>query len=85
VVAQRAVPFPLPLGEGFSEGEGFSYTMRTLLFVLGLYGAHRVLLLFSATYAERMRHLDRQLTWVSVILVVYLLANVLMRFLAYGR
>ena len=59
--------------------------MRTLLFVLGLYGAHRVLLLFSATYAERMRHLDRQLTWVSVILVVYLLANVLIRLLAYGH
>ena len=59
--------------------------MRTLLFVLGLYMAHRVLLSLSAAYAERMRHLDRQLTWVSVILVVYLLANVLMRFLAYGR
>jgi len=59
--------------------------MRTLLFVLGLYVAHRVLLLLSAAYAERMRHLDRQLTWVSVFLVGYLLANVFMRFLAYGR
>ena len=59
--------------------------MRTLLFVLGLYVAHRVLLLLSRMYAERMRRLDRQLTWVSIILVVYLLANVFMRFLAYGR
>ena len=59
--------------------------MRTLLFVLGLYVAHRVLLALSAAYAERMRHLDRQLAWMSVILVVYLLANVLIRFLAYGR
>jgi hypothetical protein len=59
--------------------------MRTLLFVLGLYVAHRVLLSLSAAYAERMRHLDRQLTWVSVILVVYLLANVFIRFFAYGR
>ena len=59
--------------------------MRTLLFVLGLYVAHRVLLSLSAAYAERMRHLDRQLTWVSVILVVYLLANAFIRFLAYGR
>jgi len=59
--------------------------MRTLLFILVLYVAHRVLLLFSSAYAERMRRLDRQLTWVSVILVVYLLANVLMRFLAYGH
>ena len=59
--------------------------MRTLLFALGLYVAHRVLVLLSPAYAERMQRLDRQLTWVSVILVVYLLANVLMRFLAYGR
>lgn len=59
--------------------------MRTLLFVLGLYMAHRVLLLLSPAYAEHMRHLDRQLTWVSIILVVYLLANVVIRFLAYGR
>ena len=55
--------------------------MRTLLFVLGLYVAHRVLLLLSRTYAERMRRLDRQLTWMSLILVVYLLANVLLRLL----
>jgi hypothetical protein len=59
--------------------------MRTLLFMLGLYVAHRVLLSFSPAYTVRMRHLDRQLTWVSVILVVYLLANVVMRFLAYSR
>ena len=59
--------------------------MRTLLFVLGLYVAHRVLLYLSPAYAERMRHLDRQLTWVSIILVVYLLANVLFRFLFYIR
>jgi heme/copper-type cytochrome/quinol oxidase subunit 2 len=59
--------------------------MRTLLFVLGLYMAHRVLALLSPAYAERMRSLDRQLTWVSVILVVYLLVNVVIRFLAYGH
>jgi len=59
--------------------------MRTLLFILVLYVVHRVLLLFSSAYAEHMRRLDRQLTWVSVILVVYLLANVLMRFVAYGH
>ena len=59
--------------------------MRTLLFVTGLYLVHRVLLYLSPAYAAHMRRLDRQLTWVSIILVVYLLANVLMRFLAYGR
>ena len=55
--------------------------MRTLLFVIKLYVVHRVLLSVSPTYAERMRRLDRQLTWMSLILVVYLLANVLLRLL----
>ena len=35
--------------------------MRTLLFVMGLYVVHRVLLSVSSAYAERMRRLDRQL------------------------
>ena len=52
--------------------------MRTLLFIMGLYLVHRVLLSVSPAYAERMRRLDRQLTWMSLILVVYLLANVLL-------
>jgi len=55
--------------------------MRTLLFVMGLYVVHRVLLSVSSAYAEHMRRLDRQLTWMSFILVVYLLANVLLRLL----
>jgi hypothetical protein len=59
--------------------------MRTLLFVTGLYLVHRVLLYLSPAYAEHMRRLDRQLTWVSIILVVYLLVNALLRFFYYGR
>ena len=55
--------------------------MRTLLFIMGLYLVHRVLLSVSPAYAERMRRLDRQLAWMSLILVVYLLANVLLRLL----
>ena len=58
--------------------------MRTLLFVMGLYVVHRVLLSVLPAYAERMRRLDRQLTWMSLILVVYLLANMLLRLL-YSR
>jgi hypothetical protein len=53
--------------------------MRTLLFLMGLYVVHRVLLAVSPAYAERMRRLDRRLTWMSLILVVYLLANALLR------
>ena len=55
--------------------------MRTLLFVMGLYVVHRVLLSVLPAYAERMRRLDRQLTWMSLILVVYLLATVLRQLL----
>ena len=59
--------------------------MRTLLFVMGLYVVHRVLLSVSSAYAVRMRRLDRQLTWMSLILVVYLLANMLLQLLYYTR
>jgi hypothetical protein len=75
--------FLLPLGEG--EGEGPRHTMRMLLFIMGLYVVHRVLLSISPAYAQRMRRLDRQLTWMSLILVVYLLANALLRLLYYTR
>jgi len=59
--------------------------MRTLLFVTGLYLVHRVLLYLSPSYAEHMRRLDHQLTWVSIILVVYLLVNALLGFFYYVR
>jgi hypothetical protein len=59
--------------------------MRTLLFVMGLYVVHRVLLSVSPAYAQRMRRLDRQLTWMSLILMVYLLANMLLQLLYYTR
>jgi hypothetical protein len=59
--------------------------MRTLLFLLGFYLVHRVLLAVLPAYAERMRRLDRQLSWMSLILVVYLLVNVVLRAWYYTR
>jgi hypothetical protein len=59
--------------------------MRTLLFLLGVYLVHRVLLVALPAYAERMRRLDRRLAWMSLILVVYLLANVVLHVLYYTR
>ena len=59
--------------------------MRTLLFVMGLYVVHRVLLSVLPAYAVHMRRLDRQFTWMSLILVVYLLATVLRQLLYYTR
>ena len=67
------------------EDEGPRHTIRTLLFVIGLYLVHRVLLSVSPAYAQRMRRLDRQLTWMSLILMVYLLANMLLQLLYYTR
>jgi len=59
--------------------------MRMLLFPLGFYLVHRVLLAVLPAYAERMRRLDRQLSWMSLILVVYLLVNVVLRAWYYTR
>lgn len=59
--------------------------MRTLLLVVGLYVVHRVLLVLFPAYREHMRRIDRQLTWVSALLVVYLLVNALYQFFYYVR
>lgn len=59
--------------------------MRTLLTVAGLYVVHRVLLYCFPAYREYMRRLDHQLTWVSALLVIYLLLNALYRLLYYVR
>jgi hypothetical protein len=59
--------------------------MRTLLFLLGFYLVHRVLLVVWPAYAERMRRMDRRLAWMSFILVVYLFASVVLHVLYYTR
>jgi hypothetical protein len=59
--------------------------MRTILLLIGLYLVHRVLLYASQAYATHMRRMDRQLTWVSLILVVYLLISASVRLLSYIR
>lgn len=53
--------------------------MRTLLFFAALYMAHRVALPLFPTYATYMQHLDRRVTWVSLILVLYLVTNVILK------
>jgi hypothetical protein len=57
--------------------------MRTLLFFLGLYLAHRLALHFYPPYRERMRHFDRKLLWVNVVVVVYLAAHFVIMVLRY--
>ncbi|MGE3535941.1 MAG: hypothetical protein AB7N91_00740 [Candidatus Tectimicrobiota bacterium] len=53
--------------------------MRTLLSLAGLYIVHRGLLHLFPAYRATMQRIDRQLTWVSAILVLYFLLNALLR------
>ena len=49
--------------------------MRTLLFLFGLFVAHRLLIQIYPPYRERMRSFDQRMTWVTYILVAYLVFN----------
>ena len=59
--------------------------MRILVLLVGLYVVHRLLLANSPVYQARMRRLDRKITWVNVILVVYFAVNFVMALLRYMR
>ncbi len=56
--------------------------MRMLIFFAGLYAGHRLAMPLFPAYAAYMRRVDRRLTWVSIILVLYLVTNVILRLLA---
>jgi hypothetical protein len=49
--------------------------MRALLFLFGLFIVHRLLIQVYPPYRERMRDFDRKVTWITIILVVYLVVN----------
>jgi hypothetical protein len=49
--------------------------MRIFLFLLGLFVVHRLLLQTYPPYRERMRSFDQRMTWVTYILVAYLVIN----------
>jgi hypothetical protein len=49
--------------------------MRVFLFLLGLFVVHRLLIQAYPPYRERMRSFDQRMTWVTYILVAYLLIN----------
>lgn len=59
--------------------------MRTLLFLVGLYVVHRIVLQISPAYRARMQSLDRQLSWVSLVLVGYLVLTLIIRLMQYMR
>lgn len=49
--------------------------MRLFLFVIGLFVVHHLLMQVYPPYRERMRSLDRKVTWLTILLVLYLVVN----------
>ena len=49
--------------------------MRALLFLFGVFVVHRLLIQVYPPYRERMRSFDQKMSWITLILVVYLVVN----------
>ena len=49
--------------------------MRALLFLFGVFIVHRLLIQVYPPYRERMQSFDQKMSWITLILVVYLVAN----------
>lgn len=49
--------------------------MRALFFLIGLFVVHRLLVQVYPPYRERMREFDRKVSWITILLVVYLVVN----------
>lgn len=49
--------------------------MRALIFLVGVYVAHRLLIQVHPAYRQRMQQLDRKVTWLTTLLMVYLVVN----------
>jgi hypothetical protein len=49
--------------------------MRALFLLLGLFVIHYVVAQLYPPYRARIREFDRKLTWITVILVLYVVGN----------
>lgn len=49
--------------------------MRALFLLFGLFVVHRMLIQVYPPYRERMRDFDRKVSWITIILVIYLVGN----------
>ena len=49
--------------------------MRALFFLFGLFVVHRLLIQVYPPYRQRMREFDHKVTWITIMLVIYLLVN----------
>ena len=49
--------------------------MRAVFMLFGLFVVHRLLIQIYPPYRERMRAFDQKMTWITYILVAYLVFN----------
>ena len=49
--------------------------LRTVILLFGVFVVHRLLIQVYPPYRERMRAFDQKMTWITIILVAYLVFN----------
>ena len=49
--------------------------LRTMLFLFGAFVVHRLLIQVYPPYRERIRAFDQKVSWVTALLVAYLVLN----------
>ena len=49
--------------------------MRVLFLLIGLFVVHRLLVQVYPPYRERFQEFDKKVTWITIILVLYLVGN----------
>ena len=49
--------------------------MRALIFLFGLFVVKRLLVKVYPPYRQRMQQFDHKVTWVTTLLVIYVVAN----------
>jgi len=49
--------------------------MRALIFLVGVFVVHRLLIQVYPAYRQRMQQLDRKVTWFTTLLMIYLVVN----------
>ncbi len=49
--------------------------LRTVILLFGVFVVHRLLIQIYPPYRERMRAFDQKMTWITIVLVAYLVFN----------
>ncbi len=49
--------------------------LRTVILLFGVFVVHRLLIQVYPPYRERLRAFDQKMTWITIVLVAYLVFN----------